>query len=192
MRLKQARIIWQSIINIGIYVKSAVELKKGHCDEISSLTFYDLKLACLFVGLRACWIVKNLLPLMSLLTCSLVKFLAHLNIVEAAKLIIRGEMYVSGMLKDVFWFSRKIWSSIYYQKSVFSDRRKLYIPREIDLAARESDTVIVITLGQHFRPFSVMIFFVGPSMFKRPLNVYCWKAQRPKWSLKLKIPGGNI
>lgn len=55
---------WQSVINTDICVKFRVELEKRvHCDGISSLTFYNLTLAsCLFVGSRARWFVKNLLP----------------------------------------------------------------------------------------------------------------------------------
>lgn len=117
-----------------------MELKRGHCDRISSLTFYDLKLACLFVGLRACWLVKNLPPLQlaaDLHSCeiSCAPEYCGRNKTNMRK---QNKTHVCfWMLKNVFWFSGKTWSSFYHQKSVFSDRWNLYIPREIDLVARE-------------------------------------------------------
>lgn len=40
-----------------------------------------------------------------------------------------------------------------------------YIPREIDQVAGDSDTAIVISFGQHFRPFPINIFI------RRVINV---------------------
>ncbi|XP_008057197.1 NXPE family member 2 [Carlito syrichta] len=47
----------------------------------------------------------------------------------------------------------------------FSVRDENYIPREIDQVAGDSDTAIVITLGQHFRPFPINIFI------RRAINI---------------------
>uniref|UniRef100_A0A4X1T3P3 NXPE C-terminal domain-containing protein n=1 Tax=Sus scrofa TaxID=9823 RepID=A0A4X1T3P3_PIG len=43
-------------------------------------------------------------------------------------------------------------------KSRYSVKVDNYIPREIDRIAGDSDTVIVITIGQHFRPFPINLF----------------------------------
>ncbi|XP_014640738.1 PREDICTED: NXPE family member 2 isoform X2 [Ceratotherium simum simum] len=50
-------------------------------------------------------------------------------------------------------------------KNLFSVKDENYIPREIDRVAGDSDTAIVITLGQHFRPFPIHIFI------RRAINV---------------------
>uniref|UniRef100_A0A8C3YQU0 Neurexophilin and PC-esterase domain family member 2 n=1 Tax=Catagonus wagneri TaxID=51154 RepID=A0A8C3YQU0_9CETA len=43
-------------------------------------------------------------------------------------------------------------------RSVYSVKDEDYIPREIDRIAGDRDTVLVITLGQHFRPFPITVF----------------------------------
>ncbi|XP_036717585.1 NXPE family member 2 [Balaenoptera musculus] len=50
-------------------------------------------------------------------------------------------------------------------KNLFSVKDENYIPREIDQVAGDNDTAIVITLGQHFRPFPIKIFI------RRAINV---------------------
>ncbi|XP_041494544.1 NXPE family member 2-like [Microtus oregoni] len=50
-------------------------------------------------------------------------------------------------------------------KNLFSVKDDNYIPREIDQVAGDSRTAIVITLGQHFRPFPINIFI------RRAINI---------------------
>ncbi|XP_058518296.1 NXPE family member 2 [Ochotona princeps] len=50
-------------------------------------------------------------------------------------------------------------------QKLFSVKDENYIPREIDRVAGDKDTVIVITLGQHFRPFPIEIFI------RRTINI---------------------
>ncbi|XP_075822143.1 NXPE family member 2-like [Microtus pennsylvanicus] len=50
-------------------------------------------------------------------------------------------------------------------KKLFSVKDDNYIPREIDQVAGDSRTAIVITLGQHFRPFPINIFI------RRAINI---------------------
>lgn len=50
-------------------------------------------------------------------------------------------------------------------QNLFSVKDENYIPREIDRVAGDKDTVIVITLGQHFRPFPIEIFI------RRAINI---------------------
>ncbi|XP_076968152.1 NXPE family member 2-like [Tamandua tetradactyla] len=50
-------------------------------------------------------------------------------------------------------------------QKLFSVKEENYIPREIDRVAGDNDTAIVITFGQHFRPFPISIFT------RRALNV---------------------
>nr|XP_006207855.1 NXPE family member 2 isoform X1 [Vicugna pacos] len=50
-------------------------------------------------------------------------------------------------------------------QQLFSVKDENYIPREIDQIAGDDGTVIVITLGQHFRPFPIKIFI------RRAINI---------------------
>ncbi|XP_026635078.1 NXPE family member 2 isoform X2 [Microtus ochrogaster] len=50
-------------------------------------------------------------------------------------------------------------------KKLFSVKDDNYIPREIDQVAGDSRTAIVITFGQHFRPFPINIFI------RRAINI---------------------
>ncbi|XP_055478344.1 NXPE family member 2 [Psammomys obesus] len=50
-------------------------------------------------------------------------------------------------------------------KNLYSVKDDNYIPREIDQVAGDSDTAIVISFGQHFRPFPINIFI------RRVINV---------------------
>uniref|UniRef100_A0A8C6ECW9 Neurexophilin and PC-esterase domain family member 2 n=1 Tax=Moschus moschiferus TaxID=68415 RepID=A0A8C6ECW9_MOSMO len=50
-------------------------------------------------------------------------------------------------------------------QNLFSVKDDNYIPREIDRIAGDKDTAIVITLGQHLRPFPIKIFI------RRAINV---------------------
>ncbi|KAL4697155.1 hypothetical protein H8959_002853 [Pygathrix nigripes] len=50
-------------------------------------------------------------------------------------------------------------------KKLFSVKDENYIPREIDRVAGDKNTAIVITLGQHFRPFPINIFI------RRAINI---------------------
>ncbi|XP_051012326.1 LOW QUALITY PROTEIN: NXPE family member 2 [Acomys russatus] len=50
-------------------------------------------------------------------------------------------------------------------KKLYSVKDDNYIPREIDQVAGDSDTVIAISFGQHFRPFPISIFI------RRVINV---------------------
>ncbi|XP_050012383.1 NXPE family member 2 isoform X3 [Alexandromys fortis] len=50
-------------------------------------------------------------------------------------------------------------------KKLFSVKDDNYIPREIDQVAGDSRTAIVITVGQHFRPFPINIFI------RRAINI---------------------
>ncbi|XP_021489011.2 NXPE family member 2-like isoform X2 [Meriones unguiculatus] len=50
-------------------------------------------------------------------------------------------------------------------KNLYSMKDDNYIPREIDQVAGDSDTAIVISFGQHFRPFPINIFI------RRVINV---------------------
>nr|XP_013011112.1 NXPE family member 2 isoform X1 [Cavia porcellus]XP_013011114.1 NXPE family member 2 isoform X1 [Cavia porcellus] len=50
-------------------------------------------------------------------------------------------------------------------QQVFSVKDENYIPREIDQVAGDRDTAIVITIGQHFRPFPISIFI------RRAINI---------------------
>lgn len=50
-------------------------------------------------------------------------------------------------------------------KKLFSLKDDNYIPREIDQVAGDSHTAIVITIGQHFRPFPINIFI------RRAINI---------------------
>lgn len=50
-------------------------------------------------------------------------------------------------------------------KKLFSVKDDNYIPREIDQVAGDSHTAIVITIGQHFRPFPINIFI------RRAINI---------------------
>ena len=88
------------------------------------------------------------------------------------------------------WFSGK--SMVIHLLPQISVKDVNYIPQETDQVAGDSGTAIVIILGQHFRPFLINISSVGPSMFKRPLNVCSCEVQTPRWPLKLKTPGRFI
>ncbi|XP_069894613.1 NXPE family member 2-like isoform X1 [Dipodomys merriami] len=50
-------------------------------------------------------------------------------------------------------------------EKVFSLKDENYIPREIDQVAGDSNTAIVITIGQHFRPFPINTFI------RRAINI---------------------
>ncbi|XP_012383548.4 NXPE family member 2 [Dasypus novemcinctus] len=66
-------------------------------------------------------------------------------------------------------------------QSLFSVKGESYIPREIDRVAGDNDTAIVITLGQHFRPFPISIFI------RRAINV-----QKAIERLFLRSPGTKV
>lgn len=72
---------WQSVINTDICVKFVVELEKSTL-WWNFLTFYNLTLLVFLWVQEPVDLWRICCLLMSLLTCSLVKFLAHLNIVE--------------------------------------------------------------------------------------------------------------
>ncbi|VFV37554.1 Hypothetical predicted protein, partial [Lynx pardinus] len=63
-----------------------------------------------------------------------------------------------------------------------------YIPRKIDRAARDNDTAIVITPGQHLRPSPVKIFIHRAINVQKAIECPLSQSPETKLILKLKIP----
>ncbi|XP_048199843.1 NXPE family member 2-like [Perognathus longimembris pacificus] len=65
--------------------------------------------------------------------------------------------------------------------NLYSMKDENYIPREIDQVAGDSNTAIVITIGQHFRPFPINIFI------RRAVNI-----RKAIERLFLRSPGTKV
>ncbi|XP_008572861.1 PREDICTED: NXPE family member 2 [Galeopterus variegatus] len=79
------------------------------------------------------------------------------------------------------WIQWKKHSHPFVTKNLFSVKDENYISREIDRIAGDNDTIIVITLGQHFRPFPISIFI------HRAINI-----QKAIERLFLRSPGTKV
>nr|XP_045001952.1 NXPE family member 2 [Jaculus jaculus] len=69
-------------------------------------------------------------------------------------------------------------------EKLFSMKEDNYIPREIDRIAGDDATVIVITLGQHFRPFPMNIFIRRVLNIKRAIERLFLRSSETKVILK--------
>lgn len=59
-----------------------------------------------------------------------------------------------------------------------------YIPQEIDQVAEDSDTAIIITLGQHFRPLSISIFICRAISVQMAIECLFLRSPETKMILK--------
>uniref|UniRef100_A0A0P6IZ45 NXPE family member 2 n=1 Tax=Heterocephalus glaber TaxID=10181 RepID=A0A0P6IZ45_HETGA len=66
----------------------------------------------------------------------------------------------------------------------FSLKDENYIPREIDQVAGDKDTAIVITIGQHFRPFPISIFIRRAINIKKAIERLFLRSPETKVILK--------
>ncbi|KAB1254874.1 NXPE family member 2 [Camelus dromedarius] len=102
-------------------------------------------------------IMKNFNPI-EVLRCNTLKVFDHHGVgVFKTHVLLDAERHTL-----IQW---KKHSHPFVTQQLFSVKDESYIPREIDQIAGDDGTVIVITLGQHFRPFPIKIFI------RRAINI---------------------
>ncbi|XP_023576981.1 NXPE family member 2 [Octodon degus] len=69
-------------------------------------------------------------------------------------------------------------------QQIFSLKDENYIPREIDQVAGDKDTAVVITIGQHFRPFPINIFIRRAINIKKAVERLLLRSPETKVILK--------
>ncbi|XP_005378220.1 PREDICTED: NXPE family member 2 isoform X1 [Chinchilla lanigera] len=69
-------------------------------------------------------------------------------------------------------------------QQIFSLKDENYIPREIDQVAGDKDTAVVITIGQHFRPFPISVFIRRAINIKKAIERLLLRSPETKVILK--------
>lgn len=82
------------------------------------------------------------------------------------------------------WIQWRKHSHPFLTQQIFSLKDENYIPREIDQVAGDKDTAVVITIGQHFRPFPIDVFIRRAINIKKAIERLLLRSPETKVILK--------